>query len=788
MAEPAEGAYVVLCVGSSKALDVKGDKDASGTNILQYTKNNSEGQFWFFDKQSNGWQIICSLTGKALDVKGARFAAGTNIQQYSDNNKASQRWTVATDGKSFSYGGTSYPSYTIKPKSNGNFAVSVRNNSNSNNANVELAATSSSSNYQRWILIPAPILKDNGTYEIVLAADPKMCVNVSASSKANSANIIVWNRNGNNNQVFRTAIDSQTGLITFYNYNSGKVLNIRGNTSTIKAGSNVIQYTYNGNANQRWLPVKYGTVKINGVSVPTYVLHAQVGTNLVLDCQGGGKKAKTNIEVWTNGNAINQRFAFVKTEATGNGIAVPGGIQQTLFTRNGTGNVTVSGLTFRTGKTMFQSRYRIRYYKKDGSVYQTTRWMNTKDNSSARDGWGDAWSYTFKATPSLGIVTLPFKKTIGLNSTTQVSADIFFEVRTYLDSYGGYKAHSTAKATTVKVRQKPTLTLSSAAFYVEDDTVGVRTTLKSSLSTSCVRLRGRLKGSDGRPISEWVDTSTFEQKFPLGTKLKRIPNNNEKLTYEYTIILKDNITMNGAPTATFQFGNGTDSLVPTVEFINDGSCSIEVTSTKHKYDCCVMEINDMDGTKYIRCPQKETTSTTRTWKCLPPLNKSVKITVYGYASATTWYYGVKTVKIKSHSFVWNWTQSSSNPYESFATLLFNNDSPPQQTRQYSSNLSYQSPAGRIWPVGFATNALTLDLSVEGTIVDPEARYQAAGPLPARGGSDNIRNLISLAGKGIHPIYRTPYGDYYQVGIEQVNVSRKNMWLIDAVVTQHALED
>lgn len=267
-----------------------------------------------------------------------------------------------------------------------------------------------------------------------------------------------------------------------------------------------------------------------------------------------------------------------------------------------------------------------------------------------------------------------------------------------------------------------------------------------------------------------------------------MPNDNEKLTYEYTIILKDNITMNQTKTANFQFKNGEASLNPSVSFMENGSCSLEITSPKHKYDCCVMEIGDVEGKKFIRCPQKSETSTTRTWKCIPPLNKSVKITVYGYRSNTAWYYGVKTVKIKSHSFIWNWTTSSSKPYEEFATILFNEDAPPQQTRQYSSNLSYQSPAGRVWPVGFATNALTLDVSVEGTIVDPNANYQAMGPLPARGAIENIRNLISLAGKGIHPIYRTPYGDYYQVGIEQVNVSRNDMWITKASVTQHALED
>ena len=84
MANLSEGTYIILNVKSKMAIDVKGASDSSGTNVQQYTKNNSDAQIWALTEQSNGWQIICSLTGKSLDVNQA--ASGQNVRQWNDNN------------------------------------------------------------------------------------------------------------------------------------------------------------------------------------------------------------------------------------------------------------------------------------------------------------------------------------------------------------------------------------------------------------------------------------------------------------------------------------------------------------------------------------------------------------------------------------------------------------------------------------------------------------------------------------------------------------------------------
>jgi hypothetical protein len=150
-------------------------------------------------------------------------------------------------------------------------------------------------------------------------------------------------------------------------------------------------------------------------------------------------------------------------------------------------------------------------------------------------------------------------------------------------------------------------------------------------------------------------------------------------------------------------------------------------------------------------------------------------------NATDWYLHELTVHVDSHLFIWNWGTNT-------AAILINSDDPPQQTRSYSTDIQFSTPAARRYPVAFGARATSVDLSVDGVIVDEYASYQSAEPLPPFTGIDDIKRLVSLTGEGIHPVYRTPYGDWYHVGIESVDVSKSKLWLYEAKVKQRAVED
>lgn len=805
MAEPSEGVYIVRCLGAgNRCMDVTQGSDKKGANVRVWNQNGGDVQMWCFDKQSGGWQILCSLTGKCLDIEAGKVAAGTNVRQWSDNNTNSQRWAlnIVTTTNNHSV-------ITIKPTGNNNLSLAAA--SNSNGANIKLAASNDSSTLQRWELVPVNVLTTGGTYEIVLASDPKMCIDIASGSTANKANVQVYTRNGSTAQVFRAAVDDQSDRVVFYNGKSNKVLEAaKGESST--SGTTVQQYTYNGTDAQKWLVVKSGNVKINGQTVPTYEIKATVGSGLCMDCKNGSSKAKTDIRLYTDNNSLAQRFAFVKTDLTASDISVPGAIQQTLHLTD-TKKKVLSGLQFASKQTMFQARYQVRYYSKGRKSYTTTKWMNYKDNSAANEGWGAAWTYTFKATPNAGYVTIPISKTITIPNN-RIAADVYIQVRTFTDTYkSGFKAHGTAKQTIVKIRQNPKVTWGGTSLVVGDNQIGLKLTFKESVGEGCTRFRARLLNSQGLPISKYVNSTTMSLTFNLGNTLQYLPTETQSIKAEWTMLFKDGITKSGY-SGLHTFSRGTQRAWPTVsnkpdiKATYDGSGSYTLILDAPKYHrvnntnvndwpnvCLVMTVPTVDGNETVVCPKLEEKTVSGQkrirWRCAPPLNTNTKIEIYGAkANSKIYYYGTKTVNIKSHSSIWNWG-STKTPYDSFVNLILNSDNPPQQTRNFETNISFHDTTGRTWPVAFASRSLKGDLSVSGVVLDPGLspnRYQLASPMPPHSSLASIKALIPLSGKGVHPLYRTPYGDWYHVGIESVQFDKTQMYLTNVSVTQHALED
>lgn len=784
MAELTEGTYIILSVGSTKAIDVKGANDKSGTNVQQYTVNKSDAQIWSLAKpEDEYWQAMCSLTGKCLDVESSQMTSGTNVRQWDDNNTAAQRWNIVSDGSTATYSGTSYDTYVIKPSSNSGLALDVAGGSGSDGANIRIY-TANSTNAQRWMFIPASCLKEAGTYEIVLAADTSMCVEIAESSTANSASIQVNSRNDANNQIFRADVDEETFLVRLFNVNSDKLIDVK-NAST-EAGAPLIQYVANNGANQNWLPVQVGTVKIDSVNVPTFELRAQVGTNLCMDCKGQGKTAKTIMQTWTRNNGLNQRFALVKTEIVGNDIEMPGALYPTKFSRTGHGDVSVTGLSFQSKGTKFQARYKIRTYGTNMSSYTDSEWMNLANNSTSRSGWGDAWTETFTATPVDGVVSLPFTKTIA-TSASSFATDIFIEVRQYVENYGsGNKAHGPICSTTIRVAEIPTVSVTSMGVALVDDTFAIVANMSDSLGVGCSWIRGRLVDSSGNVISGWVTNTVESLTFKADGTLRRLPTNNEVLTIQYSMLSANGISLVDTANYTFSYGSGS-TLSPTVTYTTDGTLCADIESADDDVTLCFISITDDFENRLIAVKPRSKSNSKVIWRVTPPLNKHVDVTILckGY-NDSGWDRATVDCFVEAHEFIWNWEKVLS--YDSCAAIFINSNTPPQQARTYTSDASFAKPANRRFPVAFSSRAVEVDLTIEGVIVDEGVQYVAAGPLPAYATLPDVKKLVALSGDGIHPTYRTPYGDLYQVVIEKVDVGKIELNLSKAVVTQRAVED
>ena len=90
------GVYKVVNVNSMRAMHLKGNGNASGTNVLQYKDIISTAQRWriLWNSKSGGYQIRPNGKSLCLDVAGGKAVNGANVQANSINNSASQSWVL----------------------------------------------------------------------------------------------------------------------------------------------------------------------------------------------------------------------------------------------------------------------------------------------------------------------------------------------------------------------------------------------------------------------------------------------------------------------------------------------------------------------------------------------------------------------------------------------------------------------------------------------------------------------------------------------------------------------
>lgn len=802
-----EGSYILMsamALTPSHAIDVKGGSDKSGTNVQLYHRTTGDSQIWHACKPEDAnWQLLCSLTGKCLDISGT-IRNGANIIQYNDTNADTQRWiftdltevleTPYTASPYISYGGKTYHAYAIRSAKNSNYCLHANQNEDGRNIFLEPYDPMVVSNW--WIFVTAPVLTTEGAYEIVLASDTSMCCEVAGGSGSNGANIQVYSRNDSNAQKWHAQIvNEESGIFRLINVNAStianvKVLDVQGGSA--KNGANIQLYSQNAGDGQQWLPMQSGIVKVDGQTLPRYVVRTKLGNDFVLDCKGGGKTAKTNIQLYSSNGSVSQRFAFVKTEALSNGLTAPGPINHDPFTRIGYGTVTVSDLKFLSDRSIFQARYKVRKYTNKRASYVDDSWKNLEDHSTSRSGWGDAWTDTFVASPEGGVVTVPLSLDISLDSTYR-SADIDIEVRAFSPNFStGYAAHGPATKSTIRVVALPTITLRSSDFGMdENDNFGIYVGLNDSFGNKCQQLRCRLIGSDGEPISSWSSSASMTVWFLAGKHLFRLPNNDETVTIEYSMIANDGVgsQINGTLSKTFTYSSsGITASVSDADAMYCVDVAAQAESGTLTDAVCYLLVNDVSDLTMIQCPQVSSSNGVFTWRTNPPLNQNGKILITGMVENSRKIVLVDTY-VEGHVFVWNWkAYGTDSPLNACALVFINPDSPPQQTRTYQTDISFNQPAGRRYPVAFSSSALNVSFNIEAVVVDPDARYVAAGPLPQYSSIEDVKKLILLSGRGIHPAYRNPYGDVYQVGIESVDTSKLDVGYTKATITQRVMEE
>lgn len=646
----AEGTYtVVSALDTTKAIVCygSGDNDTANVCIWKTTENKwHDSQFISVVNNDNGSQrMIFTLSGKSIDIANGNVASGTNVQQYSNNDSRAQQWTIEKDGGTVTINGTSYDTYTIANTSNKNLVLDVSGASTADNTNVQIY-TANGTNAQRWIFIPkdpVPL----GTYLIRSSLDTNAVIDVSGGSTANGANIQLYGENDSNAQIWRVR-EYNSGLMTLYNVGSGKVMSVGANSP--KNGQNVQQWAgYQGHP-FKWYAEPSGSMLINGATVPTYRLHYLASNGFVLDAAGGKSTPKTNIQVYANNRSRAQLWAFQPFSILAGSLPVPE--QFAILAKDGwsTGStiaangVTAISTSWRCAGTDYQLRYRIRIRKANQTIGGWSNWMSYPDGSTANSGWGDIGSANC-ITENKDRKTAPKAITVQLVDGANIDyEEIQFEIRRYEANYNGtagLHAHGNSSISAFGLTYQPTLTINSCKWSPAGLIIGY---------TSDYHRDGNIISLSADGLFDEYQLSaqpyTGEIVIPQN-RLFRIPTSGE------TVTIKSKIRSD------MSFGTSSQSVTLNYASAPSLTVSPKVMDDPDSYTSTVTFTPSIDDHVYLSYEGKliECQGSAGKYVVTPPLNKECTISVIT-SSGSSW--GMASVKktMKGNVYVWNWNRNT----------------------------------------------------------------------------------------------------------------------------------
>jgi hypothetical protein len=146
-------------------------------------------------------------------------------------------------------------------------------------------------------LVPQSTVPPPVTYNLVARHSGKLADVLNAST-ADGANIVQWTANGQTNQRWRFT-DAGGGYSTITSVNSGKCLDVFGGATATGDGVRVVQWSCNGGTNQQWRVQDAGS---------GYVTLIARHSNKCLDVTGSSTADGAQLEQFTCNGAANQQW------------------------------------------------------------------------------------------------------------------------------------------------------------------------------------------------------------------------------------------------------------------------------------------------------------------------------------------------------------------------------------------------------------------------------------------------------------------------------------------------
>ena len=248
----ASGVYT-LTSALGKNVDASNAGTANGTNIQAWGNNYTPAQRYRLstvgqDKNGEWIYVIKSITSnKVLDCANGGKNNGTNVWLWESNGTGAQKWYFrpykASNGKTY---------YRIINIASGK-ALDVSGGSRANGANIQLFQQNGTA-AQNWALKLWDAVISNGAYRAETKLNKGYSLEVSGGSGDDTARAQIGKNANALKQEFAFNYQSGTGYYVITSYGSGKVLDVSGGSSDNY--TQIQQFGYNGTKAQWWQPVK----------------------------------------------------------------------------------------------------------------------------------------------------------------------------------------------------------------------------------------------------------------------------------------------------------------------------------------------------------------------------------------------------------------------------------------------------------------------------------------------------------------------------------------------------
>jgi len=253
--------YSTLGDGLSYCLDLTAGKTANGTNIELYTKNNKAPQEFMFVKNADGDAYTIrpknAYEASGIGVESGSKDAGANVLLWELNDSADQEWILEETLHPGTVMDTS-KAYMFK-NVNSNLYMEVNGGTAANNTNVQQWGADGISKHNSWFLKEAAY----GYYYIVSrVGDGTYYLNIS------DENAEILQDSGYTSHYFKF-VKNLDGTYTILTRASRDAKALGVESASTASGANVLQWTKNGSADQKWNAETYEVTTVTTTVVTT---------------------------------------------------------------------------------------------------------------------------------------------------------------------------------------------------------------------------------------------------------------------------------------------------------------------------------------------------------------------------------------------------------------------------------------------------------------------------------------------------------------------------------------